>query len=97
MAIVSRANVKVTDIKRWLEDLSNSIFEAFCRPFVFGLVCVNDCAEQNVKLIQDFANGYQDEEIKQNLMLVARDDQKKMWQEHEKWYAEEGLTYNVNQ
>jgi hypothetical protein len=30
-----------------------------------------------ISLIQDFVGGYKSEEIKQNLMLVARDNRKK--------------------
>ena len=74
--LLKEANIEVADVQGWLEDFNNPSFEAFCK-FVRGLVCVNDCAERNVKLIQDFVNGYQDEEMKQNLMLVARDNRKK--------------------
>jgi hypothetical protein len=35
-------------------------------------------AEGNICLIYDFVNGYQSEDIKQNLLLVARNNRKKL-------------------
>ena len=49
--------------------------------FVKQLTCVNDCAERNIRLIQDFMSGYKSEDMKQNLMLVAKDNRKKLKKE----------------
>ena len=38
--------------------------------FVFQLPVVNDAAERNVRLIQDFVNSSHDEELRQDLPLV---------------------------
>jgi hypothetical protein len=35
-------------------------------------------SQQHIKLIQDFVSGYRNEDMKQNLMLVARDNRKKL-------------------
>ncbi len=43
--------------------------------------CVNDCAERNIGLIQDFVGGYNEKDMKQKLMLVARDNRKKLQKE----------------
>ncbi len=45
------------------------------------IACVNDCAECNIRLIQDFVGGYKSEDIRQNLMHVARDNGKKLQKE----------------
>jgi hypothetical protein len=48
------------------------------KHFVKKTACVNGCAERNIGLIQDFVGGYKEEDMKQNLMLVARDSRKKL-------------------
>jgi hypothetical protein len=40
-------------------------------------MCYN-FAERNICLIYDFVLGYKSEDMKQNLMLVARDNRKKL-------------------
>ena len=52
-------------------------FDTF-KDFVKKIACVNDCAERNIRLIQDFVGAYKEEDMKQNLMLVARDNRKKL-------------------
>ena len=47
----------------------------------FGLrrmVCINDFAERNIRFIQDFVTGFKSEQMKQNLLLVSRDNRKTM-------------------
>ena len=51
------------------------------KNFLKKIPCVNDCAERNIRLIQDFIGGYKSEDMKQNLMLVARDNRKKLKKE----------------
>ena len=41
-------------------------------------MCVNNCAERNVRQIQDFVVSYKSEDMKQNVMLVARDNRKSL-------------------
>jgi hypothetical protein len=42
------------------------------------IACVNECAERNIGLMQDFVGGYKEEDIKQNIILMARDIGKKL-------------------
>ncbi len=48
------------------------------KHFVKKTACVNGCAERNIGLIQDFVGGYNEKDMKQKLMLVARDNRKKL-------------------
>ena len=76
--LIQEAKFDVSDVREWLTtSLEAPSFDVFC-CFVRKLVVVNDCAERNIKLIQDFVHGYHDEHMKQNLMLVARNHRKKV-------------------
>ena len=44
--------------------------------FVKGLNVVNDPAERSIKLIQEYINTCQDEELRQDLMLAVAEDRK---------------------
>ena len=46
--------------------------------FVKGLPCVNDCSERNVRLVQDYIDGYHSEDMRQNLFQVVRDNRTKL-------------------
>ena len=52
-------------------------YEKF-KCFMKNDICVNDCAERNIRQIQDFVVTYKSEDMKQNVMLVARDNRKKL-------------------
>ena len=39
--------------------------------------CVNNCAEQNICLIYDFVSSYKSEDMKENVLLVSRDNRYK--------------------
>ena len=56
---------------------SSDSYEKF-RCFIENNICVNDCAERNICLIQDFVDNNKSEDMKQNVMLVARDNRKKL-------------------
>ena len=45
---------------------------------------MNDFAERNIRLIQDFVYAYYAEDMKQNVMLVARSNRKKASKEMNK-------------
>ena len=44
--------------------------------FVKNMEATNDCAERNIKLIQDFIMSYRNEDMKQNVLLVAKNHRK---------------------
>ena len=44
--------------------------------FVKNMVVTNDCAERNIKLIQDFIMSYRNEDMKQNVLLVTKNHRK---------------------
>ena len=54
-----------------------SLLENF-QLFVKVIEVPNNCAERNIKLIQDFLISYRNEEHKQNVLLVARNHRKKL-------------------
>ena len=61
----------------WISDFKTPSYEAF-KAFVKNLVFVNDCSERNIRLIQDFVHMYKSEDMKQNVMHVARSNRKKV-------------------
>ena len=46
------------------------------QEFVNNLTVVNDPAERSVKLIQEFVNTCQDEELRQDLLLAVSENRK---------------------
>ena len=58
-------------------------FEIF-KSFAKNNCCVNDFAERNIGLIQDFVHAYNAEDMKQNVLLVARSNRKKASKEMKK-------------
>ena len=71
-----------TCLQSFMQMLANFLklskfFDTF-KNFVKKIPHVNDCAERNIRLTQDFIGGYKSEDMKQNLMLVARDNRKKL-------------------
>lgn len=73
------AEVNQVYVQIWPADLTVRSFLSFV-DFIKGLTCVNDCSERNIRLIQDFVSGFKSEDMKQNLMLVARNNRKKITQ-----------------
>lgn len=78
--ILEVAGVSVNEVKEWTNRRAGESLDRF-KNFVKKITAVNDCAERNIRLIQDFVSGYKSEDMKQNLMLVARDSRKKMKKE----------------
>ena len=74
------ADVPDQEVIKWIKGEGIESFDKF-KIFVKQMTCVNDCAEQNIQLIQDFISGYKSEDMKQNLMLVVRDNRKKLRKE----------------
>ena len=74
------ADVPDGEVVKWIKGEGIESFAKF-KLFVKQLTCVNDCAERNIRLIQDFISGYKSEDMKQNLMLVAKDNRKKLKKE----------------
>jgi hypothetical protein len=70
------AEVAKEDVENWIKGEDIHTFDELKR-FIKQNTCGNDCAERNICLIYDFVNGYKSEDMKQNLMLVARDNRKK--------------------
>ena len=60
------------DVSDWPEDQG---FVKF-KEFVNGLTVVNDPAERSIKLVQEFVNTCQDEELRQDLMLAVSENRK---------------------
>lgn len=65
------------ELEMWISDFKTPSYEAF-KAFVKNLVFVNDCSERNIRLIQDFVHMYKSEDMKQNVMHVARSNRKKV-------------------
>ena len=78
--LVKVADVPKEELEKWKRGEATQSFDTF-KNFVKKIACVNDCAERNIRLIQDFIGGYKSEDMKQNLMLVARDNRKKLKKE----------------
>ena len=78
--IVKVAEVPMEELEKWKRGEATQSFDTF-KNFVKKIPCVNDCDERNIRLIQDFIGGYKSEDMKQNLMLVARDNRKKLKKE----------------
>ena len=72
-------DVSKTDLAKWVENLNHPgpTYEHFT-IFVKQLMVVNDCSERNVRLIQDYVNSYRSEDMKQNVMQVARSNKEKL-------------------
>ncbi len=66
------ADVPKGEVQKWKRREAYQSCDTF-KHFVKKIACVNDCAEHNIGLIQDYVGGYKEEDMKQNLMLVARD------------------------
>ena len=60
------------DVALWSKDPGFVRFS----DFVKGLNVVNDSAERSIKLIQEYINTCQDEELRQDLMLAVAEDRK---------------------
>ena len=71
------AEIPVGEVEKWIKGDASQSFDIFKR-FLKSIECVNDCAERNIRLISDFVGGYRSDDMKQNLMLVARDNRKKL-------------------
>ena len=71
------AEVPDGEVELWRKEKALKSLDLF-KKFVKNLICVNDCAERNIRLIQDFVGGYKSEIMQQNLMLLARDNRKKL-------------------
>ena len=61
-----------------IEGFSESESFAVFGDFVRGLHSTNDCAERNIKLIQDYVMSSNKEEARQNIIFFAQDNRKKM-------------------
>ena len=48
------------------------------RLFFTKLEVVNDGAERTIRLIQDFVNSVQDEEVRQDLMIAVEENRKEI-------------------
>ena len=68
--IVKVAEVPMEGLEKWKRGEATQSFDTF-KNLVKKIPCVNDCAELNIRLIQDFIGGVKSEDMKQNLMLVA--------------------------
>ena len=68
-------NIPKHEVGAWLDgDLEDHVSFRTFSQFIRGLHSTNDCAERNIKLIQDFVMSSKNEEMRQNIMLVARDN-----------------------
>ena len=78
-SLLSFLSIGKEEVKTWLEaDVStNMSYQKFVQ-FMKNLETVNDCAERNVKLIQDYVMASKSEDQRQNVMLVARENRKKL-------------------
>ena len=68
------------EVIKWIKGEGIESFAKF-KLFVKQLTCVKDCAERNIRLIQDFISGYKSEDMTQHRMLVAQDNRKKLKKE----------------
>ena len=78
-SLLSLLEIGKEEVKTWMEaDVSNNLSYQKFAQFVKNLETVNDCAERNVKLIQDYLMTSKSEDQRQNIMLVAKDNCKKL-------------------
>lgn len=72
-------SIQKEDVQCWVEEglESSESYQKFCK-FIRNLVAVNDCVERNIKLIQEFVMSSNKEDMRQNIMLVAKDNRKKL-------------------
>ena len=70
------AGLGVENVRQWINRKDMCWFEIF-KSFAKNNCCVNDFAERSIRLIQDFVQAYNAEDMKQNVMLVARSNRKK--------------------
>ena len=75
-------NVSKEDVYQWIKGDSGSWenLESYRKfvQFVKNMQVTNDCAERNIRLIQDFVFASKSEDQRQNVMLVAREERKRM-------------------
>jgi hypothetical protein len=71
------AEVAKEDVENWLKGEDIRTFDELKR-FIKQSTCVNNCAECNIRLIYDYVYGHKSEDMKQNLIIVARDNRKKL-------------------
>lgn len=74
--LLNVSGVDRIDVEKWAKDDSAESLKRF-KLFVKNMSSVNDCAERNIRLIQDFVAASKSEDMKQNIMQVARDSRKK--------------------
>ena len=69
--------IEGVDHHTWLSKPSQDCPElsGYCsfKSYVSNIICVNDRAERGIKLIQDYVDSCRDEELRQDLLLVAKD------------------------
>jgi hypothetical protein len=56
----------VKEVERYIKGVAGKSLHAF-KTLVRSIHCSNDCAKRNIRLILDFANGYKNKDMKQNL------------------------------
>lgn len=66
-----------SEVQKWADGDGLNTLEEF-KSFLGNLVSINDYAERNIRLIQDFISKQKTEDMRQNLLLVARDSRKKL-------------------
>ena len=70
--------VEKKDVESWKTNMtSNHSYNKLCNC-VQNTECVNDCSEQNIKLVQEFVMTSTNEDQRQKVMLAARDNRKKL-------------------
>ena len=75
--ILKVAGYSKENVEQWLKGESKEGFEKF-KLFLKNSQGVNDFAERNIRLIQDFIHSYKDEHMKQNVLHVARENRSKI-------------------
>jgi hypothetical protein len=72
----------VEEVRKWVlsaekgEDFQS--IESFCEfnEFIKNLSVTNDCAERNISLIQQFISAFHNEQQRQDVLLVVRENRK---------------------
>lgn len=73
--ILQVAGITRAEVEEWAN--TGEVDETFL-TFVKQLTCVNDCAERNIRLVQEYCMSFHSEDMRQNAFQVARDNRMKL-------------------
>ena len=82
--IFLKLDISASEVMSWLKDDKfdeNGLKYKVFKSFVSNMICVNDCAERNIRLIQDFVKDSRKDGHLQNILQVVKKHRKKVTKE----------------